>query len=164
MLGLVLMSLSPLAHWHKPNTRTRGNAADGGQEKQASALVNMSRDSTERFKTWHRLRRDMPFNSVRQRTRFGAMGLHYVNGRPSQCRCRRRHASSDRDLRSATQWAPEMIGADFLVIADAWDKKTRSPELMGQLFHYWRVPIASGSRLLHAACLGLGRRTPTARS
>jgi len=38
-----------------------------------------------------------------------------------------------------------LIGADFLVFADAWDKKNQGPpELMGQLFHYWESPNRFG--------------------
>jgi hypothetical protein len=38
-----------------------------------------------------------------------------------------------------------LIGADFLLLADAWDKKKQGPpELMGQLFHYWETPNRFG--------------------
>ena len=37
------------------------------------------------------------------------------------------------------------FGADFLVLADAWDKKNQGPpELMGQLFHYFESPNRFG--------------------
>jgi len=50
-----------------------------------------------------------------------------------------------------------LTGADFLVLADAWDaKKAGSPELMGQLFHYFEFPNRFGlPAVLHAACLAL---------
>jgi len=38
-----------------------------------------------------------------------------------------------------------LIGADFVVFADAWDKKNQGPpQLMGQLFHYFEAPNRFG--------------------
>jgi len=95
------------------------------------------------------------------------MGLHYVNGALVNAGVVDRHASSDRDL---TKRKPnghlKLIGADFLVIADAWDKKNQGPPGA----HGTAVPLLGESQslrapgLLHAACLGLEGETPTARS
>jgi hypothetical protein len=39
----------------------------------------------------------------------------------------------------------KLIGVDFLIVADSWDKKGQGPpELMGQLFHYWESPNRFG--------------------
>jgi hypothetical protein len=67
------------------------------------------------------------------------MGLHYGNG----------------TLVNRGEIVPThpQIGADFLVIAEARDKKRQSPsELMGQLFHYFEFPNRfgfPGSHTLH---------------
>jgi hypothetical protein len=38
-----------------------------------------------------------------------------------------------------------LIGADFLLLANAWDKKNQGPpQLMGQLFHYFELPNRFG--------------------
>ena len=75
----------------------------------------------------------------------GAMGLHYVNGNilsrneldPTHPQIVIYEPQSDGSLR--------LIGADFVVFADAWDKKNQGPpQLMGQLFHYFESPNRCG--------------------
>jgi hypothetical protein len=39
----------------------------------------------------------------------------------------------------------KLIGADFLVLAEKWNKNHKEPpELMGQLFHYFEAPNRFG--------------------
>jgi len=124
-----------------------GNAADGGPEKPGQRLVKIVRDSTERFKDVAQAEKEgyaLQFGCV-SGPDSGAMGLHYVNG-----------ALVNAGVVDAThppiviyEAQPnghlKLIGADFLVIADAWDKKNQGPpELMGQLFHYWESPNRFG--------------------
>ena len=73
------------------------------------------------------------------------MGLHYVNS-----------ALVNKGVLDATRpqiviYEPtavgglKLIGADYLLIAAAWDAKHKTPpELMGQLFHYWESPNRFG--------------------
>jgi len=77
----------------------------------------------------------------------GAMGLHYVN-----------MALVGSGVVDATKpqiviYEPQpdgrlrLIGADFLVLADQWDKAhpgQGAPQLMGQLFHYFESPNRFG--------------------
>ena len=75
----------------------------------------------------------------------GAMGLHYVNAdlvnqgildptRPQIVIC---EPNPDGSLR--------LIGADFLVLADAWNAShSGPPQLMGQLFHLFPSPNRFG--------------------
>ena len=75
----------------------------------------------------------------------GAMGLHYVNG-----------ALVNSGVLDATRpqiiiYEPmpggglRLIGADYLLIADAWNAKNSGPpELMGQLFHLFETPNRFG--------------------
>jgi hypothetical protein len=50
----------------------------------------------------------------------------------------------------------KLIGADYLVIAEAWHKKhPETPEMMGQLFHLFEAPNRFGLGLLYAARLGV---------
>jgi len=149
MLGLVLMSLSPLGalaqtgHSHTAMTPEQTTA----QKNQASALVKIVRDSTERFKDVTQAEKEgyaLQFGCVRGPD-SGAMGLHYINGAlvgagvidPTHPPIVIYEAQPNGHLK--------LIGADFLVFADAWDKKNQGPpELMGQLFHYWESPNRFG--------------------
>ena len=75
----------------------------------------------------------------------GAMGLHYVNGTLVSSGVVDRHASPDRDLRGLPGGSLKLIGADYLLIADAWDAKhSGPPQLMGQLFHFFEAPNRFG--------------------
>jgi hypothetical protein len=75
----------------------------------------------------------------------GAMGLHYVNGAlvgrgeldPTHPQIVIYEPTANGGLK--------LIGADFLLFADAWDKNNQGPpELMGQLFHYFESPNRFG--------------------
>jgi len=168
MLGLVLMSLSPLgALAQTEHTHAAATPQTAAQKSQASALVKIVRDSTERFKDVAQAEKEgyaLQFGCV-SGPDSGAMGLHYVNG-----------ALVNAGVVDAThppiviyEAQPnghlKLIGADFLVIADAWDKKTRvRRSSWDSCSTIGRVPIASGSRPSTRCMSGLGRRTPTARS
>ena len=149
MLGLVLMSLCPLGalaqtgHAHAAAAQEQTAA----QKSQASALVKIVRDSTEHFKDVSQAEKEgyaLQFGCV-SGPDSGAMGLHYINGAlvgagiidPTHPPIVIYEAQPNGHLK--------LIGADFLVFADAWDKKNQGPpELMGQLFHYWESPNRFG--------------------
>ena len=113
----------------------------------AGELIKIVRESTERFK-------DVKVAEVEGYALMfgcvtgpdsGAMGLHYVNGNllsrneldPTHPQIVIYEPRSDGSLR--------LIGADFVVFADAWDKKNQGPpQLMGQLFHYFESPNRFG--------------------
>ena len=58
-----------------------------------------------------------------------------------------------------------LIGADFLVLASAWDANhSTAPELMGQFFHYFEAPIRSGCRPSTHCTYGRGRTVQPERS
>jgi hypothetical protein len=117
------------------------------QKSQASALLKIVRDSTERFKDVSVAEAEgyaLQFGCV-SGPDSGAMGLHYVNGAlvgrgeidPTHPQIVIYEPTADGGLK--------LIGADFLVLADDWDKKKQGPpELMGQLFHYWESPNRFG--------------------
>jgi hypothetical protein len=151
MAGLVLMSIWPSralaqgSHSHTLTTQEDEQAAD--RKSQASALIKIVRDSTERFKDVSVAEAEgyaLQFGCV-SGPDSGAMGLHYVNGAlvgrgevdPTHPQIVIYEPTKDGGLK--------LIGADFLVFADAWDKKNQGPpELMGQLFHYWESPNRFG--------------------
>jgi len=118
------------------------------QKNQQGALLKIVRDSTERFKDVHQAEREgyaLQFGCV-SGSDNGAMGLHYVNGE-----------LVNKGVLDATRpqiviYEPtpdggrKLIGADFLVFADVWDKNHpgNPPELMGQLFHLFDAPNRFG--------------------
>jgi hypothetical protein len=131
--------MHPLTSQHKELTPE--------QLKRASALVNVVRESTERFQNVAQAIAEgyaLQFGCVSGGD-VGAMGLHFING----------PLVGDGEL-DVTR--PEIVlyeampngrlrltGADYLVLADAWNAKHSSPpELMGQLFHLFDSPNRFG--------------------
>jgi len=151
MLALVLMNgglsraLAQDGHSHTATTQQQAMTPE--QQRKAGALVKIVREWTERFKDVKVAEAEgyaLQFGCV-SGPDSGAMGLHYVNG----------------DLVNAGEVDPrhpqiiiyeptanggrKLIGADFLILAEAWDKKKQGPpELMGQLFHYFEYPNRFG--------------------
>jgi hypothetical protein len=134
----LLCALAQDGHSHMPSPQQNGNA---------SALIKIVRESTERFKDVSVAEAEgyaLQFGCVTGPD-SGAMGLHYVNGDlvnrgeldPTHPQIVIYEPTPNGGLR--------LIGADFLLLADAWDKKKQGPpELMGQLFHYWETPNRFG--------------------
>jgi len=90
------------------------------------------------------------------------MGLHYVNGNlvnggvldPTRPQIVIYEPMPDGTLK--------LIGADYLVIAEAWHKKhPETPEMMGQLFHLLRLRIVSDCRPSIRCTYGRGRTIRT---
>ena len=149
MLGLVLMTGCSLrvfgqtAHSHVTQQEMSPE-----QQSAAGALIKIVRDSTERFKDVKVAESEgyrLEFGCV-SGDDFGAMGLHYVND-----------TFVGNGVVDATH--PQIVlyealpnggvkltGADYLVLADAWDAKHpgQPPMLMGQIFHYFETPNRFG--------------------
>jgi hypothetical protein len=118
------------------------------QHRNAGALLKIVREATERFKDVSAAEAEgyaLQFGCV-SGDDFGAMGLHYVNG-----------ALVNSGVIDATH--PQIVlyeaqpngslkltGADYLVLADAWDANHPgvTPQLMGQIFHYFASPNRFG--------------------
>jgi len=118
------------------------------QKNQQGALLKIVRDSTERFKDVRQAEREgyaLQFGCV-SGSDNGAMGLHYVNGELVN------KGILDPTRPQIVIYEPtpdggrKLIGADFLVFADVWDKSHpgNPPELMGQLFHLFDAPNRFG--------------------
>jgi hypothetical protein len=154
MLALVLINVCPsrvmaeAGHSHAP---TQQSDVTADQQKK-SALLKIVRDNTERFKDVKVAEAEgyaLQFGCV-SGPDSGAMGLHYVNGdilgrgevdpRYPQIVIYEPTANGGRKL----------IGADFLVFAEEWDKKNQGPpQLMGQLFHYFEFPNRFGLKAFY---------------
>jgi hypothetical protein len=128
-------------------TMANMDAAKQGHSRNASALIKIVRDSTERFKDVETAKAEgyvLQFGCV-SGSDSGAMGLHYVNGDlvnsgvldPTRPQIVIYEPMADGSLK--------LIGADFLVIAETWNKTHKEPpELMGQLFHLFDAPNRFG--------------------
>jgi hypothetical protein len=148
LMALVLLSVSLTGavaqdvHSHLV-TQRQGEAQD-----QQSALLRIVRQATARFhdvKVAESEGYHLEFGCV-SGDDYGAMGLHYVND-----------TLVGNGIVDATR--PQIIlyekqpngsltlnGADYLVLADAWDAKHPGvpPQLMGQIFHYFAAPNRFG--------------------
>jgi hypothetical protein len=121
--------------------------AHAGQ-KPVGELVTVVRESTERFRDVSAAEAEgymLHFGCVTGPD-AGAMGLHFVN----------MPLVADGELDPArpeiviyeplTDGRLRLIGADYMVLADAWHAEhgARTPELLGQLFHYFESPNRFG--------------------
>jgi hypothetical protein len=132
-------------HMHGGAAQQQAMTAD--QKAKAGALIKAVQEATERFRDPLVAEAEgytLQFGCV-SGSDVGAMGMHFVNG----------PLVGDGEL-DVTH--PEIIlyeplpngrlqltGADYLVLADAWDSKHAGPpQLMGQLFHLFDSPNRFG--------------------
>lgn len=128
-------------------THAPSHHARAAGERPASALVDVVRQATERY-------RDVSVALAEEFTlQFGcvtgsdagAMGMHFVNFD------RVFDGEIEASRPEIVLYEPlpggrlRLIGADYLVLADAWHAKHAGPpELMGQLFHLFEAPNRFG--------------------
>jgi hypothetical protein len=156
-LEFPLIGLLALASWPSPalaqsyptpEPASQHHEASPSQKDQAGAFVRLVRQSTERFRDVSVAEAEgygLAFGCV-SGPDAGAMGLHYVNF----------PLALDGELDAAR---PEIViyeampngrlkmtGADYLVLAQDWEDKHpgTTPELMGQLFHFFESPNRFG--------------------
>ena len=141
-LGMVFAQAQE-GHVHAANQQASAEHRGGDP----GALIKIVRENTERFRDVHVAENEgyaLMFGCVTGPD-AGAMGLHYVNGQilsqnlldPTKPTIVIYEPQKDGSLR--------LVGADFVVFADAWDKLNQGPpQLMGQLFHYFEAPNRFG--------------------
>jgi hypothetical protein len=110
-------------------------------------LVQVVRDATDRFRDVKAAEAEgyaLQFGCVTG-DESGAMGMHYVNGAlvgdgeldPARPEIVIYEPTPDGRLK--------LIGADYLVLADAWHAKHKeTPQIMGQLMHLFESPNRFG--------------------
>jgi hypothetical protein len=141
--ALALMNLYPAlalaqeSHAHAPAANQHEAAV--AQQGKASALINLVRQSTERFKDVSVAEREgyaVQFGCV-SGPDSGAMGLHYVNGALVGAGVIDATRPQIVMYEPTPNGRPRLIGADYLVLADMWTAQHPEgpPQLMGQLFH-----------------------------
>lgn len=152
VITFALLSACPVlilaqdGHSHMMESQHQGQTPD--LQRRRSELLKIVREATARFRDVRQAEYEgyhLEFGCV-SGPDSGAMGLHYVNDtlvgngiidatRPQIVLY---EAQPNGDLK--------LTGADFLVLAKTWDKKHpgETPQLMGQIFHYFESPNRFG--------------------
>ena len=142
----------------------QGNHSHTVAARQPGALVKIVRESTERFRDVAVAEAEgyaLQFGCV-SGPDYGAMGLHYVNF----------PLVTDGELdptrpeiviyEPAANGSVRLIGADYLVLADAWNAThTSAPELGGQLLHYFEAPNRFGLPAFYTLHVWAWKDNPT---
>lgn len=143
-----------------------GHSRMGNSEKSrnGSALVKVVREATERFKDVGVAEAEgyaLQFGCV-SGPDAGAMGMHFVNGPLVG------DGEIDATRPEIVIYEPQpngklqLVGADFLVLADAWNAKHAGPpELMGQLFHLFESPNRFGLPAFYTLHVWAWKESPT---
>ena len=162
---LVVVALSPVAAFAQgDHAHAAAAQLTPDQKTRANALVEVVREATERFKDVRIAQAEgygLQFGCV-SGPDAGAMGLHFVNF----------PLVGDGELDAARPeiviYEPlpngrlRLIGADYLVLADAWNAKHASPpELMGQLFHLFESPNRFGLPPFYTLHVWAWKENPT---
>ena len=138
--------------------------AGAAGEHPTSALVNVVRQSTERFRDVRVAEGEgyaLLFGCV-SGPDFGAMGMHFVNlplVTDGEIDATRPEIVIYEPLKDGRL---RLIGADYLVFADAWNAKhSGAPELMGQLFHLFEAPNRFGLPSFYTLHVWAWKENPT---
>jgi hypothetical protein len=156
-IALILLNVCPsraLAQDNHSHATTTEQATTEEQkelaakaQRDANALVQVVRDSTERFKDVAVAEKEgyaLQFGCV-SGDDFGAMGLHYVNGNLVGSGVLDATRPQIVIYEAQPDGSRKLIGADYLLIAGTWDATHAGPpELMGQIFHLFTAPNRFG--------------------
>jgi hypothetical protein len=140
-------------------------AAERRSDLEAKAgLVKIVRDATERFQDVEVAKAEgyaLQFGCV-SGSESGAMGMHFVNGALVG------DGELDPTRPEIVIYEPlangklKLVGADFLVLADAWNAKhANTPEMMGQLFHLFEAPNRFGLPAFYTLHVWAWKESPT---
>ena len=149
ILALTLMSAGPAlvfaqnGHTHVITQQNQEPTPD-----QQSALLKIVRESTVRFQDVKVAESEgyrLEFGCV-SGDDFGAMGLHYVNDTLVGDGVVDAAHPQIVLYEALPNGSLKLTGADYLVLAEAWDAKHPgvTPQLMGQIFHYFEAPNRFG--------------------
>jgi hypothetical protein len=140
------------------------SAAVADQDNKSNALIKVVREATERFQDVEVAKAEgyvLQFGCV-SGSDAGAMGMHFVNGALVG------DGELDPTRPEIVIYEPlpngklKLIGADFLVLADAWNSKHAAPpELMGQLFHLFEAPNRFGLPAFYTLHVWAWKESPT---
>lgn len=145
LMGIFASSALPQDMQSHDMQAQHGSTTD--QKNAQSALLKVVRDATVRFQNVSAAKAEgyaLQFGCV-SGSDSGAMGMHFVNGDlvnsgvldPARPQIIIYEPISDGSLR--------LLGADYLVLADQWNKThSGPPQMMGQLFHLFDSPNRFG--------------------
>jgi hypothetical protein len=129
------------AHMHMPSAQQGGVAL--ADQAGADTLVQMVRQATAQFQdvtVAEAAGYALQFGCV-SGDDFGAMGLHYVNADILNSGVLDPMRPQIIIYEPNPDGTKRLIGADFLVFADAWNANhTAPPQLLGQAFHLFTSP------------------------
>jgi hypothetical protein len=160
---LVLFSSAALIILSSPPSRALAGAQHPHQSN-ASALVAVVKDATERFKDVaiaEAAGYGLQFGCV-SGSDWGAMGMHFVNF-PLVL-----DGELDATKPEIVIYEPlpngrlRLIGADYLVLADAWHAThPEPPQIMGQLLHLFEAPNRFGLPAFYTLHVWAWKENPT---
>jgi hypothetical protein len=140
------------------------SAVTSAPEGKAGALVKIVREATGRFQDVEVAKAEgytLQFGCV-SGSDSGAMGMHFVKGPLVG------DGEIDATRPEIVIYEPlpngqlKLIGADYLVLADAWNAKHAAPpELMGQLFHLFEAPNRFGLPAFYTLHVWAWKDNPT---
>jgi hypothetical protein len=137
----------------------------GVTDDNVNALVKIVREATERFKQVSVAENEgygLLFGCVSGGD-TGAMGMHFVNMAlvgDGEIDARKPEIVIYEPLPNGKL---RLIGADYLVLADAWNQKHPDgpPQLNGQLFHYFEAPNRFGLPPFYTLHVWAWKENPT---
>jgi hypothetical protein len=148
-------------HVHTPARATQQKT---DADTKGSALIKVVREATDRFQDVEVAKSEgyaLQFGCV-SGSESGAMGMHFVNGALVG------DGEVDPTRPEIVIYEPmpngklKLIGADFLVLADAWNAKHAAPpEMMGQLFHLFEAPNRFGLPAFYTLHVWAWKDSPT---
>jgi hypothetical protein len=162
--ALVTLRPSPLGAQAAHDHAAASLAGSPAQDTRGGALVKIVREATERFQDVEIAKAEgyaLQFGCV-SGSESGAMGMHFVNGALVA------DGELDPTRPEIVIYEPlpngklKLIGADFLVLADAWNAKHAGPpEMMGQLFHLFEAPNRFGLPAFYTLHVWAWKDSPT---
>ena len=163
LVGSVLGVLALVSFW--PSAALAQHQQHGQDQKsQAGALVRVVREATARFRDVSQAEAEgysLQFGCV-SGPDSGAMGMHYVNF-PKVL-----DGELDAEDPEIVIYEPtsngrlKLIGADYLVLAEAWDAKgIGPPQIMGQLLHLFESPNRFGLPAFYTLHVWAWKENPT---
>lgn len=156
--------LAQAAHAHAGTGAVVVGVTPSQEQAKGGALVRTVREATERFQDVEVAKSEgyaLQFGCV-SGSDSGAMGMHFVNGKLVG------DGELDPTKPEIVIYEPQpngqlkLIGADFLVLADAWNAKHAGPpEMMGQLFHLFETPNRFGLPAFYTLHVWAWKESPT---
>lgn len=171
-LGTLTLAAAAMPQANANDARAAAGAQQisGGARKKTNELVKIVRQATAKYRDVEAAESDnyQPMFGCVSGDSSGAMGLHYVNlglymKSPTEFDDKIDPYQPEIVIYEPTpSGRPRLIGADYLVDAETWDKThAQAPELHGQIFHYYSAPNRYGLRPFYTLHVWAWKDNPT---